>query len=194
MTSTEPIPPAALRQLPNALSGARLVLALAFPFVEERWWLALVVIVALSDWLDGQIARRFGLVSWTGELLDGLADKAFCLSALLTLMLHDRLPAQWLPWLFVRDVAVASGVAVSLARRDGEAFRNMDSRLLGKLTTAIIFAYLASLLIWPDAEGLHERLFLAAAITNVAAGIDYVRTRYRGIVHGARPTAPDSTR
>jgi len=75
---------AGIRHVPNALSVLRLGFAVAFPFVPESWWIALVLAAGFSDWLDGWIARRFQATSWIGGLLDGVSDKAFVLSALFT--------------------------------------------------------------------------------------------------------------
>jgi len=68
--------------LPNGLTCGRLllclVLALVFSF-EEPWRgsaaLAIFVVASITDWLDGVIARKWGLISDLGTLLDPLADK-----------------------------------------------------------------------------------------------------------------------
>ena len=62
--------------VPNVLSGLRLVLAAGFWALPPSWRLAAVIAGGLSDWLDGFIARRFGVTSVAGGLLDGIADKA----------------------------------------------------------------------------------------------------------------------
>jgi phosphatidylglycerophosphate synthase len=170
--------PAALRALPNFLSLLRLFGAIVLPFTPRNWWLALVLAAGASDWIDGYLARRFRASSWLGGLLDGFTDKAFVLSALLTFAGSGLLEPWQIPLLLVRDACVAVGVAISAARRDADAFRNMDSRAFGKLATALIFALLAVLLLWPERTWGHDFLYAAAAIASTAAGIDYVRTRF----------------
>jgi cardiolipin synthase len=74
--------PAPLRQLPNQLTIARIaavpVLCL-FIGMGNGWlrWLALIIYVAaaLTDWLDGFLARRMSLSSDLGKMLDPIADK-----------------------------------------------------------------------------------------------------------------------
>jgi CDP-diacylglycerol--glycerol-3-phosphate 3-phosphatidyltransferase len=74
--------PAPLRQLPNQLTVARIVaipVLCLFIGMGEDWlrWVALVLYVAaaLTDWLDGFLARRMGLSSDLGKMLDPIADK-----------------------------------------------------------------------------------------------------------------------
>lgn len=176
-----PPPPLALRALPNAISLARLACALLLPFAPRSWWLALVVFAGASDCIDGWIARRFRAASWFGGFLDGFTDKAFVVTALVAFAAHGLLEPWQIPLLLVRDVCVAAGYGISAARRDTDAFRDMDPRAFGKLTTSLIFLLLAALLVWPDAHWLHDFLHSAAAITSIAAGIDYVRTRFRRV-------------
>jgi cardiolipin synthase len=74
--------PAPLRQLPNQLTIARIaavpVLCL-FIGMGNGWlrWLALIIYVAaaITDWLDGFLARRMNLSSDLGKMLDPIADK-----------------------------------------------------------------------------------------------------------------------
>jgi CDP-diacylglycerol--glycerol-3-phosphate 3-phosphatidyltransferase len=74
--------PAPLRQLPNQLTVARIaavpVLCL-FIAIDVGWlrWLALLIYVAaaITDWLDGYLARRMNMQSDLGRMLDPIADK-----------------------------------------------------------------------------------------------------------------------
>jgi CDP-diacylglycerol--glycerol-3-phosphate 3-phosphatidyltransferase len=74
--------PAPLRQLPNQLTVARIVavpVLCLFIGMGNEWlrWLALVlyVVAALTDWLDGFLARRMNMSSDLGKMLDPIADK-----------------------------------------------------------------------------------------------------------------------
>ena len=77
-----------LAQIPNGLSALRFALAaiwieLAAHGHDGRLALAIVAIVAAgSDFIDGRIARRLGVVSGSGRWLDGIADVTFVLAAL----------------------------------------------------------------------------------------------------------------
>lgn len=55
----------------------------------------LFVIGALSDWADGHFARRQGLVSTFGKLMDALTDKVFMVGLFITLLVMGILPGLW---------------------------------------------------------------------------------------------------
>jgi len=57
--------------------------------------LVLFVIGALTDWADGYVARKQGLVSNFGKLMDALTDKVFMVGLFITLLVLDVLPEQW---------------------------------------------------------------------------------------------------
>lgn len=75
----ESVHAASLFNLPNKLTTLRLGLAMVlFLFIWLRWWQASILLfaaAAFSDWLDGVIARRQGLVSALGRVYDPLVDK-----------------------------------------------------------------------------------------------------------------------
>ena len=81
-----------LAQVPNALTIVRLILVpvllwlmVLYPSqtMSGMWWALLVfVIAAVTDKLDGDIARSYGLVSDFGKLMDPIADKALVLPAM----------------------------------------------------------------------------------------------------------------
>jgi CDP-diacylglycerol--glycerol-3-phosphate 3-phosphatidyltransferase len=93
-----------MRQLPNLLTGLRLVLALfaffALAFVGqaseslppeaqfglERWAFAAYVVAAITDFFDGWLARRLDAASLTGAILDPIADKVLVCGAILGLL------------------------------------------------------------------------------------------------------------
>ena len=69
--------------VPNALTISRIPLAGGFLLAHiyyTLWYIALGMLVTacITDWLDGKLARRWGVVSPFGKLLDPYADKAIC--------------------------------------------------------------------------------------------------------------------
>jgi cardiolipin synthase len=106
----------------------------------------LFAVAGLSDAADGFLAKRFGLDSPLGRVLDPIADKALMLAGFVTLALLDDVPV-WLAVIVVaRDVLILLGLAIAMALR---APVGVQPILLGKLCTAMqvlyIGAHLASL-------------------------------------------------
>ncbi len=98
--------------LPNVLSVLRLVGVPIFlwAILAEHDVIALVTLMlsGLSDYLDGKIARRFGLESRLGQLLDPFADRLYIATTLLGLALRDIIP-WWLVAILVgREVLLAA--------------------------------------------------------------------------------------
>ncbi|MGH7139871.1 MAG: CDP-diacylglycerol--glycerol-3-phosphate 3-phosphatidyltransferase [Pirellulales bacterium] len=69
----------AVFNLPNQLTIARLVLAIVlFGLITYQYWLTglvVFVVAAATDWLDGYFARKYGLVTVLGRILDPFVDK-----------------------------------------------------------------------------------------------------------------------
>jgi CDP-diacylglycerol--glycerol-3-phosphate 3-phosphatidyltransferase len=89
------------------------------PVDSLRWTaLAVFVIAAASDGLDGWIARRFNQRSKLGALLDPIADKSLMLTGVITLSLVSWGAADWhIPWWFatlviLRDVIILCGIRI----------------------------------------------------------------------------------
>ena len=90
----------ALRHLPNLLTAARIPAValiaywthLAGPWASAA--LALFIAAAVTDLLDGWVARKVGAVSDFGRLMDALVDKIFILGLLIALLALDCLPVQ----------------------------------------------------------------------------------------------------
>ena len=83
------------------------------PLEWQRWTaIAIFIVAAASDGIDGYIARRFNQKSQLGMVLDPLADKGLLLSGIITLSVSNwayEFPA-WFPVLVVaRDVVILSG-------------------------------------------------------------------------------------
>ena len=108
--------------LPNALSALRLlgVPVFLWAILDERDGLAIVLLFmasGLTDYLDGKIARHYGLVSRVGQLLDPVADRLYIVTTLLGLAWRDIMPWWLVGVLFAREVFM--GVVVLVAKRHG---------------------------------------------------------------------------
>ena len=99
--------------LPNVLSVLRLVGVPIFlwAILSEHDVLALVVLMlsGVSDYLDGKIARRFGMESRLGQLLDPFADRLYIATTLFGLAWRDIIP-WWLVIALVGREVLLAGV------------------------------------------------------------------------------------
>jgi CDP-diacylglycerol--glycerol-3-phosphate 3-phosphatidyltransferase len=107
MATTTPRRTAAVFNLPNQLTTSRLGLAVVL-FVlisleSWRWCLAVFALAALTDWLDGYLARIQGQTSDLGRMLDPLVDKVLMCGVFIFLLPHgSRGDERWLtPWMVV---------------------------------------------------------------------------------------------
>jgi phosphatidylglycerophosphate synthase len=146
--------PEALRWVPNGLSVVRIGLVpvwLALAFVERerfadglevrRWpLLLLIAVIGGTDILDGWLARRFGLATPTGAVLDAVADKLATVAAVTFLTFVGAPAFTALPvWLWAvlvaRDLLLGVGFVVLRARS-----RQVDAEHLwhGRAATALL--------------------------------------------------------
>ena len=160
--------------VPNGITLLRFVLTAAFPFAGPMWRAALIVGAALSDFADGYLARRFNLTSWIGGILDAVADKAFILTALITFIAEGQIQWWQLVLLLSRDVCVAFVAIYVSIGREWSAFKDMASRLFGKLTTALLFPYLIAVALATEPHVAVTVLFVACEALSVIAGADYL--------------------
>jgi CDP-diacylglycerol--glycerol-3-phosphate 3-phosphatidyltransferase len=132
----------AVRALPFVLSLLRLPLAVLFFFLSYHRGLAILVLslAALTDWLDGYLARRQGVTTFHGSILDPAMDKIFVLVALLALLHHGHLQLYHVFFVLSRDLftVILTAVGYPTIRRRME----IRSRPLGKLVTNLQFATL----------------------------------------------------
>lgn len=108
--------------IPNLLSVLRLVLIPVFVWValgpeEDQWAFVILAVSAVTDWLDGVVARRYHLVSRVGQLLDPVADRLFVASTIIVLALRDIVPWWLVGLLVLRDVFM--GVVQLVVHRRG---------------------------------------------------------------------------
>src|SRR3954452_19553153 len=125
-------------------------------------------LAAMTDGLDGYIARRRQDVTTFGKLMDPLADKLLIVAALVSLVSLNRLAA-WVAMVIIarelavtglRDVAVEQGGVISAS-------------WLGKVKTTLQVASVSALIIWnPSPWPVDVLVYLALAAT-VISGLDY---------------------
>src|SRR6202453_615496 len=99
--------------LPNLLTLGRIA---AIPFlvwlldsptpIRGVWACIVFTIAAITDMLDGYLARKMGVVSVLGKFLDPLADKLIVMAALVWLVPMGRIPAWTVVLLLAREISV----------------------------------------------------------------------------------------
>jgi CDP-diacylglycerol--glycerol-3-phosphate 3-phosphatidyltransferase len=164
---------------PNALTLLRIALVppvviLTLVDTNASRWIAFFAfgIAALTDGLDGFVARRMELVSEAGQLLDPIADKMLVTAAMVALVVKGRFPAWAAIVILVREVAVS--VLRFVASRRGRGF---PASLAGKAKTG---AQLAAVLLyilplgagWRPVKGTFLGL---AVVLTLLSGADYLR-------------------
>lgn len=142
------------------------------PTPTHRWVsLAIFLVVASTDWLDGYIARRFNQVTDLGKFLDPLVDKLLVLAAFLALIELQQVPAWGVFLILARELTIA-GWRVSQTTISG-------ANIWGKLKTVTQIGAIA-LLISPYAATWRLpsliAFWVAVAIT-IVSGIIYLLPR-----------------
>ena len=184
-----PTPNRFIAVTPNTLSLIRLALAAIFPAIAPGWRLPVVVIAAFTDWLDGFVARRWHVSSAAGQLLDALADKLFVLSVLVTMASTDLLDWWQLPVIIARDLAVGVVMLYVAMRRQWESLRRMVPRSPGKVTTALQFLLLTTLLLLGQHLVCTVIFIVTGACSLLAAG-DYLREFVKELREDGRTGSP----
>jgi cardiolipin synthase len=177
--------------VPNLICVLRM--ALTVPIVmllvegNYRLTLALFAVAAVSDALDGFLAKNFGWTSDLGKILDPLADKILLISVFITLACIDLVPA-WLATVAVtRDLVISFGAIAYL-----KLFGPVEGRptVVSKLNTLLQLAYVIAV-VWHAAftafpawaiQGLGALVF----VTTVVSGLHYVATYIRKAVAVSR--------
>ncbi len=157
---------------PGLLSLSRLPLAALFPFVFRSSGAAVAVLLAaaVTDVLDGWLARRLRQETATGAVLDGFMDKLLALVVLFTLVFGRELSVRDALVLSTREVCEALIVVCTLALRPRRAASLHPANTLGKLATTLEFM---TVLVVVLRSGPRELLVLATGLCGGAAAVAY---------------------
>jgi CDP-diacylglycerol---glycerol-3-phosphate 3-phosphatidyltransferase len=159
----------------DILTAVRFPLAVLFPIASSpSWQLAIIAAAAITDVADGIVARRLGS-SRAGAVLDPIADKAFMITAFVTIARRGLLAWYELGGVLLRDLlAVLGFVATWLLRRPVA----VPARAGGK---AVTIAQLLTLVAVIAESPLARELAWATAAISVYALWDYGRTAARKV-------------
>jgi CDP-diacylglycerol--glycerol-3-phosphate 3-phosphatidyltransferase/cardiolipin synthase len=170
------MPDTALLTIPNVISLSRLVLAAAFVMTPDpRVRAALIVVAALSDFLDGWIARHSGSANRWGALIDPIADRAFVFTAICVYLFEGAVTSGQYFTFLARDLATAVGFLVA---RSVSWLRPVEfkARMSGKVVTVF---QLAMLLAVPLAPRLVPAIVVAVGVSAAIAIVDYTLMLWR---------------
>ena len=176
--------------LPNCLTIARILLIPVFVvlviFDLHVLSAVIFVVAAITDYLDGYLARKFEQVSDFGKLMDPIADKILVMSALVLLVAErhistgESLVPAWIVVMILARETWVNGLR-SLASKNGIVVAAGD---LGKIKSflqmvAIVFLLLHELELYKstfytiNAGYVGERLLLASLVFSYWSGVEY---------------------
>ena len=160
--------------LPNKHTTLRVVAIPAFlivlyvDFAYARYVaVAIFILASITDYLDGHIARKRGLVTDFGKFMDPLADKALVTAAMLMLVAWGDMPAWVLAVVLIREFAV-SGMRM-IAAADGKVIAAAFS---GKVKTAATMVCIVIMLL-DFSPVLNTVCWVVILVTTVYSGIEY---------------------
>lgn len=176
--------------IPNALTTLRILLVpvvlmllprvgpAAEPLSPDRLpVVGLFLLLAITDWIDGYLARRLDATSRWGSLADAVADRLALLLPLLYLTLRPQaaypaVPA-WIPlWLIVLDLAAASAWLV--ARWKAARRPSFSHAMVGRVAVWLLFALVLWILMGLPAPGV---IVLAIAGLSLATASTAIHVR-----------------
>jgi CDP-diacylglycerol--glycerol-3-phosphate 3-phosphatidyltransferase len=172
-----------LARLPNALTVARFALIPAFVVLlatadgGHSWPAGIIFgVAAMTDQVDGWLARRWNVESEFGKYADPLADRLMIDAAVILLFVADRLPWEALVVIVARDALLLGGARVAMPR--GYEF---SVSFLGKLATWVLYAGVAFVIVTHDGEHWPLRVFWAGVAIAVGAAIVYGASAWRAV-------------
>lgn len=148
--------------------------------------LALFVLIAVTDALDGFLARLYNEVTWLGRVLDPLADKILLLAGIILLTrpslpaLQPQFPAWFTCLVISRDACLVAG-AYLIDYFTGSV--EVHPRITGKIATALQMLAVGWALAPLDLRGFPWLVGVAGAFTLVSF-LQYLRDGWRQFDHG----------
>lgn len=164
------------RHIPNALTILRFaaIPVFAWLFLEAgdgaAWGAGLFFAgAALTDQIDGYLARRWQVESAFGKVADPLADRLMIGVAVVLLWLEGRLPFAAMLVIVARDLVLVLGYKLVVPR--GYDF---EVSSLGKLATWVLYASLGFMIVTPEGTTWPLVLVWIGVALAVAAAVEYV--------------------
>jgi CDP-diacylglycerol---glycerol-3-phosphate 3-phosphatidyltransferase len=127
--------------IPNSITFSRIILVIPLiyllyqPQISYQWIAFVIFIVAaITDWLDGYLARKLNQITELGKFLDPLTDKILVIAPFLVLIERQQIPAWAVLIIIVREIVIAGWrVNPQLAKQENISGAN----IWGKLKTVM---------------------------------------------------------
>ncbi len=170
--------------IPNILTVLRFILTFPFTYLlyidsNKIFIITLFIVILLSDFLDGFIARKYNKVSSFGKIVDPIADKTFVILTTAALILSKKMPIYSL-FIFIRDIFVALGAYFLMIKKK----KAIGSDIYGKIKTVLHFLALG-LVILLGRWNYISLIFLIIGFLTVVPEVIYAYKIYvKDEVHG----------
>jgi len=168
----------------NALTFLRLLIVPVFAFLlphslentTTRWWVtALFVVAAITDLVDGYLARRLKLITTVGKIADPIADKLLIGTALIALSVEGSLSWWFTVLILTREIGITLLRFKVINRGVIPASRGGKAKTISQIIA--IIAYLTPLGGWVNTLAIVA--MWCALILTLVTGVDYVHRAYR---------------
>lgn len=171
--------------LPNKLATLRMILVIPFVIFlgialsTESTGLSIFMRVlsfvifagaSITDYFDGQIARKHNMVTNLGKLIDPLADKLLVISALVVLTKYDQISLWFVLIIIFRELLI-TGLRAIVAN-EGIV---IAAEKLGKWKTATQMIALLLIILFPMSFFVNNILLLIPVILTVQSGVEYMQ-------------------
>ena len=173
--------------VPNVITMSRIILIpliIGIYYLPPAWLsydgqnraaCAVFILAAVTDWLDGYLARRLNQMSAFGAFLDPVADKLIVAGALIVLLQLDRVDA------LVGMIVIGREIAISALREwmaKVGAAKSVAVAFIGKLKTVSQMVAIPLLLYHETLLGLVDCQWLGTVLINIAAVLTVVSMLY----------------
>ena len=170
--------------LPNRLAVLRMILIIPFVIImgialgtDNRPLeitlrivsFAIFVGASVTDYYDGQIARKYNLVTNLGKLLDPLADKLLVISALVILTKFGKINL-WIVLIIIFRELMITGLRAIVAA-EGVV---IAAESLGKLKTVTQMIALSVIILIPLSYNINNILLLIPLVLTIISGLEYM--------------------
>ncbi len=138
------------------------------PGVYLWWALAVFILASLTDFIDGEIARKYHQISDFGKFLDPLADKLLVLAAMLMFCQWGKFPAWALMLVLAREFAVTGLRLMAVGKG-----KVIAAGWSGKVKTACTMVGLCAMMVFPDTVWLCWTVVIVILATTLYSGVEY---------------------